>query len=58
MASVTVTYIWDSGDSVNIHMDSDLESTTELREQAAAMWRDTWASLEPADDGWATAPDA
>lgn len=60
MSSITVTYIWQTGDSVSVHMDSDLESTGELREQASAMWRETWGSLEPAvvDDGFGATPDA
>ena len=59
MAAIRVEYTWASGDSVNTYMESDLESTAELREQAALLWGDMWGSLDSADaDGRAATPDA
>lgn len=52
MASITVSYQWDSGDSIHVHIDSDLDSLADVHAEAVAMWRETWASLEP------VAPDA
>lgn len=49
MASITVSYHWGSGDSIHVHVDSDLDSLADVHAEAVAMWRETWASLEPAD---------
>ncbi len=58
MATIKVEYHWDPP-SVSVYMDSDLDSTAELREQAALLWAETWGSLDTADaDGRAATPDA
>ena len=47
MASASVSYTWPEGGTLNAYLESDLETVEELKTQAAALWSDAWASMEP-----------